>query len=263
MSFSNRSSHILPINHLGASGRQNSNDSFMPEYLKRTVSFNQMDIEYTFWQMFYLCVNPTRVYKNTVYHKQTKSQWARDDPGFVVVLFYFIFISAIAYAVAFHIFTIVGIAKIVLYSLLFDFITIGLGIATIGWWISNKFLKQANPSGGFSVDQKVEWLYCFDIHCNSYFPQFLLLHVIQFYLLPLLTMDGIFSRILGNTLYAIAFCYYFYITFLGYNSLPFLQNTMYFLYPIGLVIAIYLVALISGVDFAFMVLNFYYGVTVQ
>lgn len=31
-----------------------------------------------------LCLDPKRVYKNTSYHKQTKNQWARDDPAFTV-----------------------------------------------------------------------------------------------------------------------------------------------------------------------------------
>ena len=32
-----------------------------------------------------LCLDPKRVYKNTSYHKQTKNQWARDDPAFIVL----------------------------------------------------------------------------------------------------------------------------------------------------------------------------------
>ena len=33
---------------------------------------------------------------------------------------------------------------------------------------------------------QVEWMYAFDIHCNSFFPLFLLLYVLQFFLLPFL-----------------------------------------------------------------------------
>lgn len=46
------------------------NNSFVPEYVKRIVRYAQMDIEYTFWQMFHLCVNPSRVYRTTSYHKR-------------------------------------------------------------------------------------------------------------------------------------------------------------------------------------------------
>lgn len=50
----------------------------MPEYVRRAFNFPQMDIDYTFWQMLYLCFSPSRVYRTTKYHRQTKNQWARD-----------------------------------------------------------------------------------------------------------------------------------------------------------------------------------------
>ena len=45
---------------------------------------SQMDLESASWQMVTLCIDPKRVYKQTTYHKQTKNQWARDDPAFTV-----------------------------------------------------------------------------------------------------------------------------------------------------------------------------------
>jgi len=60
--------------------------SVLPEYARRLINYRQMDIESTLWQMFYLCVNPKNVYNRTKFHKQTKNQWARDDPAFVAVL---------------------------------------------------------------------------------------------------------------------------------------------------------------------------------
>ncbi len=50
----------------------------LPEYVRRFFQYPQMDIDYTLWQMLYLCVSPSRVYRTTKYHKQTKNQWARD-----------------------------------------------------------------------------------------------------------------------------------------------------------------------------------------
>ena len=46
--------------------------------MRRFFQYPQMDIDYTLWQMLYLCVAPSRVYRTTKYHKQTKNQWARD-----------------------------------------------------------------------------------------------------------------------------------------------------------------------------------------
>lgn len=56
---------MLPSNH---SNRYNG--SIFPEYVRRIVRYPQMDIEYTFWLMFLLCVNPSRHYQTTAYHKR-------------------------------------------------------------------------------------------------------------------------------------------------------------------------------------------------
>jgi hypothetical protein len=37
-----------------------------------------------------------------------------------------------------------------------------------------------------SVEQTVEWRYAFDIHCNAFFPFFLITSVLNFLLLPAL-----------------------------------------------------------------------------
>ena len=68
------------------------------------------------------------------------------------------------------------------------------------------------------MEQSVEWLYSFDIHCNAFFPLFLILYVLQYFLLPFLVADGFLPILVSNTLYAIAFIYYHYITFLGYSG---------------------------------------------
>lgn len=56
------------------------------KYLRRLLHFRQMDFEFALWQMLYLFTSPQRVYRNFHYRKQTKDQWARDDPAFLVVL---------------------------------------------------------------------------------------------------------------------------------------------------------------------------------
>lgn len=43
-------------------------------------------------------------------------------------------------------------------------------------WFSNKHLRVHHAH---SVEQEVEWLYAFDIHCNGFFPLFVLLYVVQ------------------------------------------------------------------------------------
>lgn len=56
------------------------------KYLRRLLHVRQMDFEFALWQMLYLFTSPQRVYRNFHYRKQTKDQWARDDPAFLVLL---------------------------------------------------------------------------------------------------------------------------------------------------------------------------------
>lgn len=78
------------------------------KYLRRLLKFDQMDFEFALWQMLYLFVSPQKVYRNFNYRKrkcastdsnnissmgksflmftETKSQFARDDPAFLVLL---------------------------------------------------------------------------------------------------------------------------------------------------------------------------------
>jgi hypothetical protein len=211
-----------------------SGSALLPEYFNRIVDYAQMDFASTFYQMVTLAQNPSKVYKTSYYRKQTKNQWARDDPAFAVVQFAFLVVSACAYAIVFE------YQSTYLYPILSNVLVqwIGSGVlhATVGWWLSNKYLRMHHEH---SVEQEVEWLYAFDIHCNSFFLLFLVQHVLQFFLLPLLLGNSFLALFFSNTLYAAGFAVYYYVTFLGYMALPFLQNTQCFLYPIGVVILLY------------------------
>eukprot|EP01111_Echinosteliopsis_oligospora_P020032 TRINITY_DN998_c1_g1_i1.p1 TRINITY_DN998_c1_g1~~TRINITY_DN998_c1_g1_i1.p1 ORF type:complete len:180 (-),score=19.84 TRINITY_DN998_c1_g1_i1:175-714(-) len=170
------------LHHHSARRGGGGNKGWILDYIRRLVKYPQMDLEYTFWMMFHLCISPKVVYRSTQWHKQTKNQWARDDPAFVAILMVFLGMSSVAFAVAFHITSFIGIMKLMFWSVFVDFISVGLVVASIGWWIANKYLRvQGNIH---TVEQKVEWLYCFDVHCNSFFPVFLLLYVFQFFFRP-------------------------------------------------------------------------------
>ena len=67
------------------------------------LQWRQMDVEYTLWQMANLLTSPKAVYRQTSYRKQTKNQWARDDPAFIVILSLFSAIAAISYGLAFQV----------------------------------------------------------------------------------------------------------------------------------------------------------------
>mmetsp|Transcript_7298 Transcript_7298/g.20857 ORF Transcript_7298/g.20857 Transcript_7298/m.20857 type:complete len:146 (+) Transcript_7298:119-556(+) len=91
---------------------------------------------------------------------------------------------------------------------------------------------------------RVEWLYAMDVHCNGLFVLILILHVLQYALLPILLQDGFWPAAASNTLYAAGLSTYCYIIFLGYNELPFLSLTEVFFYPVGLILAAWVASII-------------------
>ncbi|RUS22351.1 UNC-50 [Endogone sp. FLAS-F59071] len=205
--------------------------------------------------MVYLLISPRRVYRNIYYHKQTKNQWARDDPAFLVILSFLLCLSAIAWGIAYgHGF--LGILRMMFFMVFIDFVLVGAAVASFCWFTSNRFLT--HTSSIHSTDQSVEWPYAFDVHCNAFFPLFLVLYVIQFFFMPLLISRSWIALFVGNSMYLFAACYYSYITFLGYNALPFLLHTELFLVPIAILSVLYIASLF-GFNVSIQVLQLYFG----
>jgi len=238
-------------------------DVRFPDYFRRLIDFKQMDFESTFDQMIHLLSpDPENAFKNFYYRKQTKNQWARDDPAFVVVEAAFVAVATLAYAVAFMKPSLFGYLWVVLYSVVVDWLLVGIIVSVTCCYIANKYLKQQIIH---TVDQDVELLYAFDIHVNAFLCSFSITYVLQFLLLPLVMSKSIISCILSNTLYAAAIIWYAYITHLGYKALPFLGNTQVFLwYCIVAVIVAWIflmTVMILGlpINCSRVVMNFHYG----
>ena len=143
------------------------------QYLSRLTDFRQMDIQSAMDQMkTLLTTRPHVVYKTAYYRKQTKNHWARDDPAFCVLQLVFLVIASIAYAVSFRVPISEGIAFL-LYSVLIHWLGCGVLLASLGREIANRHLTDTKSTS--HVRQSVEWLYAFDIHCNAFFPVFVLL----------------------------------------------------------------------------------------
>lgn len=231
----------------------------IPLYIKRIFRPPTLDFETAIWEIFYLVVSPRKVYKSLYYHKQTKNTWARDDPSFVILLSTLLAVSAIAWGLAYSP-SILAILKLIVYMVLVDFLATGLIISTVGWLFANRFLKHKNAGSGgvMSIDGDLEWAYCFDVHCNSFLLIWLCLYVIQFLLLPVLNRTNWISLFLGNTLYLIALCYYFVITFLGYSNMPFLEHTELLLFPIPIIAILYFMSLF-GFNMVRTMVYLYFG----
>lgn len=222
------------------------------KFLRRLVYFKHMDFEFAFWQMLSLFIAPQKVYRNFQYRKQTKNQFARDDPAFLVLLSFWLIVSSIGFAIILPLrFT--QFLKFLLWVIFIDCIAVGILICTFLWFISNKYLRKPTCR-----DQDVEWAYAFDVHLNAFFPLLIILHIFQLFFYHLLiSQDGFIARFVGNSFWLIALGYYIYITFLGYSALPILENTQVLLYPLLVLLLLYVVMLIAGYNICLHVIYFY------
>lgn len=222
------------------------------KYLRRLVKFRQMDFEFAFWQMLYLFIAPQKVYRNFYYRKQTKSQFARDDPAFLVLLSFWLCASSVGFALVLRL-GFWGFVKFLVYVIFVDCIGVGLLIATVFWFVSNKYLIK--PA---CQDQDVEWGYAFDVHLNAFFPLLIILHVFQpFFYNVLISHEWFVSRLFGNSLWLAALGYYLYVTFLGYSCLPILHRTHVLLYPLTVLLLVYVVTVAIGWNVSQTVMDFY------
>ncbi|KAH0624630.1 hypothetical protein JD844_032288 [Phrynosoma platyrhinos] len=222
------------------------------KYLRRLFHFRHMDFEFALWQMLYLFTSPQMVYRNFQYRKQTKDQWARDDPAFLVLLSIWLCVSTIGFGFVLGL-GFVETIKLLLWVVFIDCVGVGLLISTLMWFISNKYLPKHQ-----SRDYDVEWGYAFDVHLNAFYPLLVILHFIQlFFIHYVIMLDSFIGYFIGNTFWLIAIGYYIYVTFLGYSALPFLKNTVVLLYPFALLILLYVVSLAMGWNFTKALCVFY------
>ncbi|KAB2095043.1 hypothetical protein ES319_A01G008000v1 [Gossypium barbadense] len=247
-------------------------NAMFPQYLRRIVKWQQMDIEYTFWQMLHLCTAPKIVYQHTKYHKQTKNQWARDDPAFVVVCSLLLAVATVAYCAAYD-HSAAHAVSVVISVLVFHFLLAGILLETSPivclpsvdkkfqkncetTFLTNAYLREEFPNTCV-VEQRVEWqvwLYAFDVHCNSFFPMFVMLYVIHYFLSPLLVAHGFIPAQLSNLLFMVAASYHHYLNFLGYDE-------HFFLYPIGIVIILSPILILSEFNPSRYFMNIYFSRT--
>ncbi|KAK9366825.1 UNC-50 [Lipomyces kononenkoae] len=238
----------------------------LPLVLRRLFKPPTLDFETAIWEICYLFIAPKKVYRQIYYHQvlknrpETKNTWARDDPSFALLLSGFLMLSAVAWGIAYSpgFFPII---RLMFNIVLVDFLLVGSIIATAGWFLAGRFLRQRTSRGVMSMsqqDSKLEWAYCFDVHCNSFLMIWFCLYVLQFVMLPLIIRDNWFSLLLGNSLYLGAFSYYVVISYLGYSALPFLEHTEMILLPILAFVLLFLASLF-GFNISRHAVKFYFG----
>lgn len=254
---------MLPFTSSTQRSSGSRGDYNFPDFVRRMCDFRQMDFEAAFDQVFHLLsFEPQNVYDSFYRRKQTKNQWARDDPAFVVIQLSFLVCSSCAFVVAFEDPSFWGYLWAVVYAVVVDWLLVALTVASTCTYMANKYLRQRHSH---SVEQEVEWMYAFDVHVNSYLCSFMVTHVLQYFLLPLLLSPSLLSSILANVLYGCSIIWYSYITHLGYRALPFLGNTQVFIwYPIiavslSLLLSIVLLVLGVHLNVTRVVMAFHYG----
>lgn len=221
------------------------------KYFRRLIHVKQMDFEFGTWQMIYLLISPQKVYRNFQYRKQTKDQFARDDPAFLVLLTALLCITSTLFGLLMGLpFT--KIFKLLLWIVVFDCIGSGVLIATFIKHACNRYLRTAST-------EDVEWAYAFDVHLNAFIPLLIILHGIQLIFVTFIEQNYWLSIFIGNTFWLIALTYYFYITFLGYSALHFLKKTTIFLTPVVPVFFVYLISLVIRWNFTNSLINFYHA----
>jgi hypothetical protein len=130
----------------------------------------------------------------------------------------------------------IGLIEFILWVVFIDCIGVGVLIASLYWYVSNRFLIRNATS-----NQDVEWAYCFDVHLNAFLPLLLVLHLFQLpflmskmsscfryklfagltcisFLKAVINHDWYISSIIGNTFWLVAISYYFYNLFLGFKG---------------------------------------------
>ncbi|KAF2815522.1 UNC-50 family protein [Mytilinidion resinicola] len=228
----------------------------MPRFFKRLFKFPQMDFEMAIWEMTSLIWAPKKVFRSIYYHVKTKNTWHRPDPSFTYLLSFFLLLTSLAWGLAYA----DGFGKTVRITLVFIFIhflALSLLVATAFYFLVGRLLGPGVPGlpgrrrqGLFTQpgeEEQLEFGYCFDVSIRAFVPIWVFLYVIQFLLMPLIASSHWVSLLVGNSLYLAAFIYYFIITFLGYNTLPFLHHTELLLAPIA-VLAILWFASLFGLN---------------
>lgn len=218
----------------------------LPEFARRAVQHDQMELDSALSQMWALLTNPSLITKISKARKMTKNHYHRDDPAFLVLFMFFIAVVTVAYGVAtasrpLH------IVYVVLYQIGINTVAAGILLTTATWSFANKFLM--GQSHLHEVRREVEWQHSFDIHLNGYFTYFAWTHVVQYALLPLLLRDNFVAQLLSNVIYCCGVVAYFYNTLHGYLELPTLTGQTVLMYPaVAFVVTVALLTLTTHMN---------------
>ena len=190
------------------------------DFLKKMYHFKQIDYYLSYLNILY-CFIPKELIEMSKMRKHLKNKYARDDPGFLLLIILYLFISSISYSLAFGYFSFFKIFNIFFIQSFVFLITFGLIISFISKILIDKYFNS-------NIMQTVEFIYAFDIHCNGFVPMYFFCIIIPYIFLPLCSKDYYFLQVLiTNGLLCLGILYYCYNMFMGYFSLPFVRKNKY------------------------------------
>lgn len=111
----------------------------VPNYLRRCLDWKQIDFEQTFTQVLYLLYSPSKVYKMTAWHSQTRGKWGRDDPALIMLIITLLCVVSFFNSLILggDSFGLLFIVKQMFKSIFFFFL-FGLLLSSFYWLVANK-----------------------------------------------------------------------------------------------------------------------------
>ena len=187
------------------------------DFLKKFYHFNQIDYFLAYTNIEY-CFSPKELVEMSKNRKQLKSKYSRDDPGFLLIVIFNLFISSICFNLAISNFNIFKIFHIFFIQTFVMLILSGLIISLIGKLIFDRYLN-------CSSSQSIEYRHAFDIHTNSFVSFYFFSIIIPYFLLPICSKNNRFFEIfISNILFFYGLLYYFYVSYVEYFALPFIEK---------------------------------------
>ena len=187
------------------------------DFMKKFYHFKQIDYYFAYMNILY-CFSPINLAEMAKTRKHLKNKYARDDPGFLLIIIINLFISSICFNITLGKFSLFKIFHIFFLQTFGMLILFGLIIALISKIFFDNYLT-------ISPSQSIEYTHAFDIHTNSFVTFYFFSIIINYFLLPICGKDNKFFQIfISNVLFFYGILYYFYVSYVEYFSLPFIKK---------------------------------------
>ena len=187
------------------------------DFMKKFYHFKQIDYYFAYMNILY-CFSPINLAEMAKTRKHLKNKYARDDPGFLLIIIINLFISSICFNITLDKFSFWKIFHIFFLQTFVMLILSGLIIALISKIFFDNYLT-------ISPSQNIEYTHAFDIHTNSFVTFYFFSIIINYFLLPICGKDNKFFQIfISNVLFFYGILYYFYVSYIEYFSLPFIKK---------------------------------------